>query len=202
MLRPVRGYRLAIAARYWRAAHLIKCNQIRDAEFMDPVGHLLCMSGEIALKSFLSGAGYSDKKLRNKIGHDLEKCIWHAIREGLAVDDNNVSCLLTMRSIHLDNFYRYGVAANLDGSVKTGAFMLVDEDQALAEVAKIIDRVAGNGSLLRTRHQSDTPINWPPTETLLKPVSLKRLALIKTEVKKRQDEIKSLNERIRRSQSG
>lgn len=182
-MKPIESYRLAIAARYWGAAHLIKVNQVRAVEYMEPVGHLLGMSAEIALKSYLAGRNYSDKKLKGRIGHDLEKCIWHAIREGLQVDDDNVTCLLTMRTTHLNNFYRYGMPSKDNGSVQTGIVFMADEDRSLAQVAKLIDRISGSGVLLRRRMDHPQPLDWPETDPVLHPVDLKRFDLIKTHFK-------------------
>lgn len=196
-----KSYRLAIAARYWCAAHLVKSNQVRDAEFMDPIGHLLCMASEITLKSYLLGAGYNDKKLKERIGHNLEKCLWHSISAGLTLDDDIVACILTMKSVHLDNFYRYGTKTNTDGSLKLGIFMLVDEDQAFIQTAKLIDIVAGNGDLLRKRQKHEKPINWPETLPIIRPVDIPRFEMIKTLITNKQSEIHDLDRKIKQQRN-
>jgi hypothetical protein len=46
------------------------------------LSHLFCTSIELALKAFLSQAGYEEKQLR-KLGHDLRALFEHATRRGL-----------------------------------------------------------------------------------------------------------------------
>lgn len=196
-MKPIKSYRLAIAARYWKAAHLILTGQTRSVEYMEPVGHLLSMSAEIALKSYLSGCDYSDKKLKDKIGHDLEKCMWQAIREGLVVEDSDVSCVLTMRSTHLNNLYRYGMPAKGDGGVETGIVMLFDENLTLSQVAKLIDRISGSGTLLRNMQDHSKWSEWPATEPVFCAVDLKRFDLIKAQVQQKKHKIEVLNQEIR-----
>ncbi len=195
-MKPIESYRLAIALRYWRAAHLIVSNQIRPVEYMEPVGHLLSMSAEVGLKAFLSGRGYSDKKLQKVISHDLEKCMWHAIREGLKVDANDVSCVLTMRPTHLSNLYRYGMPGKNDGGVQTGVVMMFDEQMTLSQMAKLLDRISGSGDALRSWFKSPKPFDWPETEPVLQAVDLEQFNLIKAQVKRRHDNIEAINSKL------
>jgi hypothetical protein len=45
------------------------------------ISHLLCTSIELALKSYLSNHGYSEKQLR-EIGHDLPTLLKVTVKEG------------------------------------------------------------------------------------------------------------------------
>ena len=195
-MKPAESYRLSIASRYWKAAHLILTNQSRPVEFMEPIGHLFGMAAEITLKSYLSGRGYDDRKLKDKIGHDLEKCIWHAIREGAKVDLLDVECVLAMRKMHLNNFYRYGTSAYSDGNLKMGAFLMMDEEKTLVQIASLIEHISEYGARLSPNHPKLLPVNWKQAPPALEPVSLEQISSIKQSVKSREIEVENFNKQI------
>lgn len=170
---PVASYRLAVAIRYWHAARIVLENQIRDAEYMEPVGHLLSMSAELSLKAFLANTGMSDRELKQqKIGHDLGALLRLCVDRGLELSESDATLILIMRTAHLEHFHRYGPEGEAFGAF---AINLAKDDLALAAIARLLDLIGGEPNLLRKQHQRTNLLDWPETLPPLYPVAPARL---------------------------
>ncbi len=170
MKTSVAGYRLSIAMRYWHSARIILANQIRQSEFLEPLGFLLGMATELALKAYLLDTGVTEKALASKkMGHDLRALLRECIRASLEIAPNEASCILNMREAHFTHFNRYGAPADEQG-VPHGAVLLTNDEMALSQVAALLDRISGDPAKLRVRHGHPEKLDWPQTLPVLYPV--------------------------------
>jgi hypothetical protein len=190
MKKPIANYRLAVAARYSHSARIVISNQFRPVEFYEPVGFLLCMATELSLKAFALDAGFTEKQLssRNMMGHDLGKAVLMCVKHGLELAEDEIVTLLIMRLGHLAHFYRYGFEEQQRGM---GSILLADEQAALASVARLIDRVSGDPSVLRRLHQHPEDLDWPETLPALSPVTYARVVNLMDEVERYANQISS-----------
>lgn len=164
--------RLAVAIRYWHSARIILGQQIRDVEFMEPVGHLLSMAAELTLKAYLLEHGMTDKELgKQRIQHDLGAILRLCIQHGLQLEEQEVEMILVLRTAHLEHFHRYGPKS----FAGTYTIVLPNEQFALRLIARVIDRIAGDPKDLRHLHERPEDLDWPRTEALTEPVTLIRL---------------------------
>lgn len=189
------SYRLAIAARYWNAARLIIQHQARPVEHLEPVGYLLAMAAEIALKAFLTELAYDDRQLSRRVGHDLRQALRQALSNGLLISRDEASCILNMREAHLSHFNRYGLPAT-EGKLKLGAVLLTDEEAALRYVGMLIDRIAGSPKLLRDRASGQASVAWPLTLPVSDPVTLSQLEQINQAIEAKVRGIERLNREL------
>ena len=195
-MKQAASYRLAIAVRYWHAARLVIENQTSEMEHLEPVGHLLSMAVEIALKSHLVEKGVSDEVLAKKYGHDLRKCLRKAVQEGLRIEDDDAACVLNMQEAHMNHFNRYGPSAE-EGRLKLGAFNLTDENLALDAVARLIDRV--NFASNRFERKNKLIEDWKMTSLLYQPVTINRIEIIDEQVRHRVENIKKIDMKAHKS---
>ncbi|OOO32850.1 hypothetical protein EFR00_30445 [Rhizobium sophoriradicis] len=197
MRTPAAGYRLAIAIRYWHSARIVISNQVRPVEYMEPVGYLLAMATELALKALLVDSGVTDRELASKqLGHDLGACLRRAVQNGLEVSEAEARTILNMREGHLSHFNRYGPKAD-NGNLQLGAFFLTDETAGMHRVAALIDRVSGDPSKLRRQWQHPSDLEWPVTLPLLSFVDLNRLKELEAENRAEVDRVAKLNSGFR-----
>lgn len=176
------SYRLAVSKRYWRTAELVLDHQSRPFEHLEPVGYLLAMSTELALKAYLTDRGVPDSlQSSKKLGHDLGACLRKAMELGLEIGAAEGTCVLSLRSAHLTHFNRYGPKST-DGLLELGGFPLTDEMVALRCVAVLIDRVDGATDTL----------------PLLKPLSLRELAELEALEQNRVDWVRSIGSQRKR----
>lgn len=191
------GYRVAIAVRYWKSAHIILKYQARPVQFMEPVAHLLAMAAELILKAYLTDAGLSDAQLSGKkVGHDLGSCLRLCIERGLAISEGEATCLLAMRVAHISTFNRYGPKSS-GGNLALGAFEMADEQAALKRVAELIDRISGDPLKLRAADDPGSmPTDWPITLPPLRCVDLQILREIEARQRERSDYVASLNSKF------
>ncbi|MDN3592383.1 hypothetical protein [Methylobacterium adhaesivum] len=161
--------RLAVAIRYWHAARIILSQQSRDVEFMEPVGHLLSMAVELALKSYLLERGVTDREMgKQRIQHDLGAILRLCIQNNLHLGEQEVEMILVLRTAHLEHFHRYGPKA-------IGyAIVMANEKLALNILARVIDIISGDPRDLRHLHQRPHDLDWPLTEPTGEPVTLIR----------------------------
>jgi hypothetical protein len=166
---PMASLRLAVATRYWHSARIVLEHQTRDAEFMEPVGHLLSMTAELALKAYLLERGMTDKEMgKQRIQHDLGAILRLCIQHGLQLGEPEVDMILVLRTAHLEHFHRYGP------KTFTGAYAIVlpREQLALRVLGCVIDLIAGDPADLRHQHGRPEDLDWPRTEPPAEPVSL------------------------------
>lgn len=168
---PAASLRLAMAIRYWHSARLLLAQQIRPAEFMEPIGHLLSMTAELALKAYLLERRLTDRELGKKVGHDLGIALLYCVERGLALSEYDVRLVLVMRTAHLEHYHRYG-PSTFEGGF---AIILVDEEKALQALARIIDLIAGDPRKLRHLHERPIDLDWPPTSPPTGIVTVERL---------------------------
>lgn len=149
--------------------------QIRPVEFMEPGGHLLSMTAELALKAFLLEVGMTDRELGSrKIGHDLGAILREAVERGLRLYEEDVVHILVMRTAHLEHFHRYG-PQTLTGGAYTSS-LLKDEEVVLKSLARILDLIGRDPKGLRHLHQRPIDLDWPQTAEPSNPVTPARLA--------------------------
>lgn len=202
MRTSVAGYRISIAVRYWHCARVVLANQIRAAEFMEPVGFLLGMASELTLKAFLLDVGMSDKILSSKkFGHDLRALLRECLKKGLELSPYEAMCVLNMRDAHFTHFNRYGAQADEDG-VPTGIFLLTDDDKALSVVAALIDRVAGDPDKLRAMHQHPEKLDWPITLPVLFPVNTEELKKLEREISQKVTRLAEIEKSVKSKRKG
>lgn len=177
---------LARAARYWHAANIVLDHQERKAEFLEPVGHLISMAAELSLKAYLYEV--DDPKTNT---HDLGRLLENCIKHGLELSEGDASGLLVMRAAHLEHFHRYG-AERLIALQKDKPFTieLADEVQALHLVARLIDLVGNDPTILRNRHQRPA-LEWPATVPPLHPVLPERFAALSRAAEERAKKIEA-----------
>ncbi|WP_075655282.1 hypothetical protein [Pseudochrobactrum sp. B5] len=185
---------MALATRYWQAARLVIQHQIRPVEHLEPVGYLLAMCSEIALKAFLSEKGMSDDQLAKRLGHDLTKCLRQAIDKGLQLGEREAECILNMRDAHMNHFNRYGMPS-INGKLKLGAVLLTDEVQSLECTAILIDRISEKPNVLRDRHQHPAPLSWPMPPAIEQPITLHNLDQINQRIRERLKVVELVNSR-------
>lgn len=169
---PMASLRLAMAIRYWHCARIVMERQDRDYEFMEPVGHLLSMAAELALKAYLLERGMTDREMgKRKIQHDLGAIVRLCIQQGLRLGKQEVEMVLVLRTAHLEHFHRYGP------KTFAGAYTIVlpHERNALLILARLIDLVSGDPLDLRQGHLGSHDLDWPPTEPPTDPVDTVRL---------------------------
>lgn len=167
---PLASLRLATAIRYWHSARIVLEHQIRDSEFMEPVGHLLSMTAELTLKAYVLERGMTDQEMgKQRIQHDLGAILRLCIQQGLQLGVQEVDMILVLRTAHLEHFHRYGPRA-------IGyAIVLPKEQLDLYLLARVIDLVSGGPKDLRHLHQRPEDLDWPRTEPPAEPVTLIRL---------------------------
>lgn len=172
LIQPMASLRLAVAIRYWHGARIILGHQIRDVEFMEPVGHLLSMAAELTLKAYLLERGMTDREMgKQKIQHDLGAILYLCIQQGLLLGEQEVEMILVLRTAHLKHFHRYG-PKSFAGAY---AIVLLNERLALHLLGRLIDLVAGDPKDLRHMHERPEDLEWPSTEPPTEPVTLIRL---------------------------
>ncbi len=177
---PSATLRLATATRYWHSARIVIKSQVRQAEFMEPVGHLLAMAVELTLKAFLLDTGMTNKELgQRNVGHDLGSILRKSVENGLRISEQDAVCILTMRQAHLEHFHRYG-----PNDLSAGAFciLLVDEMRALETIARLIDLIGGDPNGLRVLYQHTKELEWPATELPTAPIDTKFLVELITDI--------------------
>ena len=76
---------LATAQEFSNKAKIPRANEPDRFDLSNPIYFCICQSIELSLKAFLLGSGYTEEKLRNKIGHDLVKAIKKARKLNLDV---------------------------------------------------------------------------------------------------------------------
>lgn len=165
--------RLAVATRYWHSARIVIAAQIRPVEYLEPVGYLLAMSAELALKAFLMEARVPEKSYsQGKVGHDLAALLRLAVDHGLELGEWDAAAILSMREAHSRHFLRYGPS---DMSNDLFAIALSDEEQSLVGVGHLLDLVAGAPRMLRWQHQHAFDLEWPLALPPRTPASRARL---------------------------
>ncbi len=171
---PLASLRLATAIRYWHAARLVMSQQSAKAQFMEPVGLLVAMAAELGLKAFLQQTEMPETKLGSKaLGHNLDALLHHAIERGLEVSADEAQAVLLLSIAHTEHFYRYGP---LSFEPQLYAIQLCKEEDALLLVAKLLDHISENPSLLRVQYAKPHPIHdWPETFPVLFPLTLPQL---------------------------
>ncbi len=194
--KPMAKYKLAVATRYWHSARIVISNQFRPVEFFEPVGFLLCMATELALKAFALDAGMSEKQLssKNEMGHDLGKAVLACVKHGLELSENDVQTVLVMRPGHFAHFYRYGFDERQGG---IGAILLANEKAALASVARLIDRISEDPSVLRKLHLHSEDLGWPQTFPVLSPVTSDWVVKLMDQMEEHADKVSSIGKRAR-----
>lgn len=179
---PMASLRLSVATRYWHSARIVIAAQIRPVEYMEPVGYLLAMSAELALKAHLMEAGLPEKSYSQvKVGHDLAALLRLAVDQALALGEWDVAAILAMREAHLKHFHRYGPT-----DMTTGLFSIAlsDETNSITAVGHLLDLVAGDPRMLRWQHQHPTDLDWPLALPPAYPVSRLRLVQMTEEAAK------------------
>lgn len=194
--KPMATYKLAVAARYWHSARIVISNQIRPVEFFEPVGLLLCMATELALKAFSLDAGMTEKQLssKNEMGHDLGKVLLACIKRGLELSEDDVDAVLVMRPAHLAHFHRYGFGDRQGGM---GAILLADEKTTLVSVARLIDRVSEDPAVLRKSHQHPKDLDCPETFRPLSPVTSDKAKVMMDQVADYASWVRNIGEGMR-----
>lgn len=184
---------LARAVRYWHAARIVLENQKRPMEFMEPVGHLICMSVELALKSFLKNSGVKDSLLKkNGVRHDLGKLLKVAVQNRLFVTEEHAECILVMRTSHLQHFHRYGPSKMLNDLF---SIQLFNEEIAHATAASLIVNVSQDICALRAGAQGEP--SYGQTFTLIcerDAISTDQLRIISDRVGKEASRISSIGQ--------
>lgn len=182
--------------RYWHSARIVLANQIRPSEFLEPLGFLLGMATELALKAYLLDAGVTEKALASKkMGHDLRALLRECIRTGLEIAPNEASCILNMREAHFTHFNRYGAPAGEQG-VPHGAVLLTNDKMALPQIAALLDRISGDPAKLRVRHGHRQKLDWPTTLPVLFPVNIEILRELETQIESKVSYVASVNRSI------
>lgn len=171
---PAASLRLSVATRYWHCARMVLADQVRQFEYMEPVGYLLAMASELTLKAYLLEAGVSPTELAKRVlGHDLGALLLRSVRHGLLLSDIDAAGILAMRAAHLEHFHRYG-PADLSGGAFTIA--LAEEGKMLVVVGHLIDLVAGDPAMLRWQHERPAELDWPLALPPTTPAGLDRVA--------------------------
>lgn len=157
---------------------------------MEPVGHLLSMSTELALKAYLLERRMTEKELGSrKIGHDLGEILRNCIERGLGLSEADVMHVLAMRTAHLEHYHRYG-PRTLDGGAYT--IVLPKEEEALYALARIIDLIAQDPSDLRALHERPVDLDWPLTTIPAKLVTIERFKALAAEAEEYAKKIEKL----------
>ena len=119
------------AIAYVEAAQLLDKAQVRSTKVFHPKYFLLCQSMELALKAYLAASGVSQKKLRSRVGHNIELAFQYAQRRfGFTAADARFPELVGwLAPYHLDHSFRYR---------KTQKFQL----PPASEAAEIINNTA------------------------------------------------------------
>jgi hypothetical protein len=165
--------RLAVATRYWHSARIVIAAQIRPVEYLEPVGYLLAMSAELALKAFLMEGGVPEKNYsQGKVGHDLAALLRLSVDHGLELGELDAAAILSMREAHSRHFLRY---APSDMSNELFVIALSDQEQSLVALGHLLDLVAGDPRMLRWQHQHPLDFEWPLALPPHTPVSRARL---------------------------
>ena len=137
---------------------------------MEPVGHLLSMTAELALKAFLLEVGMTDQELGSrKIGHDLNAILRNAVERGLRLWEEDVVHVLVMRTAHLEHFHRYGPLTLTSGAYTIS--LLKDEEVVLSSLARYLDLIGRDPKGLRHLHQRPIDLDWPETMEPPNPVT-------------------------------
>lgn len=178
---PNASYRLAVAIRYWHCARIILDNQIRPFEYMEPVGHLLNMTVELTLKSYLKRMGVNDKLLSSRnVGHDLGKLLQLSVERGLGVSIADARDILAMRTSHLEHFHRYGPKNIAKGYV----IAIANDKVSLSLAARLIDIIGADPDKLRDRFKHSEKLEWPTTMVTQEPISLVVLAILAKDIER------------------
>lgn len=155
---------LLLAARYWRAARAALIDAARPNRLNEPAAHLLGVAAELTLKTFLVNNGVQNRTLRaHNMRHNSALLLELAVERGFSISTEEAGALCVLGIAHLDHFYRYGIEGAIVGDVR----YLLSDDAALSLVARIIDRVGEDPTVLRRVHlDEDRFVEWPMTEPI------------------------------------